>query len=242
MKKFIALALMLICVLAFSGCGKNNVTVNNEQSNLISEYIAGTLLKYSYENQWKYTKLNTAKNQYIPNNSQQMPTAQQTTQAQNTVVTPGAGQQPSAGNSSADPCDLLPDALGLAGATIRYKAYVVGDRYPTGEYVVCVPAESGCKVVAVEFTITNTSGNTITANTASSGVSMKLAVNGSNESGYTSMLKNDMLNLKSVAIEPGQDYTAVVLFQVKAESADGIDGSVLSVTSGGSKLGTLTLH
>lgn len=38
---------------------------------------------------------------------------------------------------------------------MSYKDVSIGDRYPTDAYAVCVPADSGCKVVAVEFTIKN---------------------------------------------------------------------------------------
>ena len=58
----------------------------------------------------------------------------------------------------------LSEALGLSGVTVSYKDVSIGDRYPTDAYAVCVPADSGCKVVAVEFTIKNNGASPITAN------------------------------------------------------------------------------
>ena len=62
MKKVITGLLVLLCISALTGCGKDDVTSTNEDNDLVAEYIAGTLLKYSYENEWKYQKLNSAQN------------------------------------------------------------------------------------------------------------------------------------------------------------------------------------
>lgn len=43
-------------MLTVTGCG-SNVTLNTEQNDMVSEYIAGVLLKHSYENQWEYENL-----------------------------------------------------------------------------------------------------------------------------------------------------------------------------------------
>ena len=60
MKKFLTGLLVLLCMAALTGCGKNDISLTNEENDLVAEYIAGTLLKYSYDNEWKYQKLNTA--------------------------------------------------------------------------------------------------------------------------------------------------------------------------------------
>ena len=62
MKKVITGLLVLLCISALTGCGKDDVTLTNEDNDLVAEYIAGTLLKYSYDNEWKYQKLNSAQN------------------------------------------------------------------------------------------------------------------------------------------------------------------------------------
>lgn len=49
MKKVITGLLVLLCISALTGCGKDDVTLTNEDNDLVAEYIAGTLLKYSYE-------------------------------------------------------------------------------------------------------------------------------------------------------------------------------------------------
>ena len=51
MKKVITGLLVLLCISALTGCGKDDVTLTNEDNDLVAEYIAGTLLKYSYDNE-----------------------------------------------------------------------------------------------------------------------------------------------------------------------------------------------
>ena len=57
MKKFLTGLLVLLCMAALTGCGKNDISLTNEENDLVAEYIAGTLLKYSYDNEWKYQQL-----------------------------------------------------------------------------------------------------------------------------------------------------------------------------------------
>lgn len=59
MKRLALAALCMVGVFALSGCG-DNVTLTEEQNDMIAEYVAGSLLKHSYDNEWKYTKLNSS--------------------------------------------------------------------------------------------------------------------------------------------------------------------------------------
>ena len=45
MKKFLTGLLVLLCMAALTGCGKNDISLTNEENDLVAEYIAGTLLK-----------------------------------------------------------------------------------------------------------------------------------------------------------------------------------------------------
>jgi len=245
MRKFAAFACALIMCFCLVGCGKNDITLTTEQNDLIAEYIAGTLLKYSYDNEWKNQKLNTALNTYVPKNSQSATqtatTAAQTTN-KTTTDTTNKSNVTSTTAAKTDVSTSLPQALGLSGVSITYKSFVVGDKYPEGSYVLSVPAESGCKVVAVEFTLTNNSGSEINLTTKGSSVSMKLNAGGSNVSTYSSMLKNDLLNLNNVKISAGASTVVYVLFQVNGTSATSVAGSTVSILSAGSSIGSITLN
>ena len=185
MKKVITGLLVLLCISALTGCGKDDVTLTNEDNDLVAEYIAGTLLKYSYENEWKYQKLNSAQNGGGTTSSSgiQKPSQTQsaTTGHNNTIQTTKASGN--SANASADLLTGLPTALGFNGVTLTYKDYTVGNQYPAENYVVSVPSQTGCKVVAVEMTLTNTSGSTVNL-TSSGGVVLKLTAGSTAVSNY----------------------------------------------------------
>ena len=210
MKKVITGLLVLLCISALTGCGKDDVTLTNEDNDLVAEYIAGTLLKYSYENEWKYQKLNSAQNGGGTTSSSgiQKPSQTQsaTTGHNNTIQTTKASGN--SANASADLLTGLPTALGFNGVTLTYKDYTVGNQYPADNYVVSVPSQTGCKVVAVEMTLTNTSGSTV----------------------------------NNVSLAAGESKEVVVLFQVKESDANSLAGLVMSATSSGTSLGSLTIN
>lgn len=250
MKKIITGLLVLLCMAALTGCGKDDITLNNEDNDLVAEYIAGTLLKYSYDNEWKYQKLNSAQKGGSLSSGSQKPAQTQPVTSGNSSQTQSAAagqnntQTVTASSGAGNAADLLtelPSALGLNGVTLTYKDYVSGSQYPAENYVVSVLAQAGCKVVAVEMTLTNTSGSAVTL-TSSGNVVLKLTAGSTGVSNYASMLKNDITTLKNVSLAAGESKDVVVLFQVKESDASSVAGSVMSATSSGTSLGSVTIN
>ena len=252
MKKVITGLLVLLCMAALTGCGKNDISLTNEENDLVAEYIAGTLLKYSCNNEWKYQKLNTAQKTGVTttagtNSSTQTPTQSQagnsqkpTASSSSAASTATVSASGTAGTTSTDLMGSLPSALGLSGVTVKYKDYVTGSSYPSDAYV-SVPAQSGCEVVAVELTLTNTSGQAVTLN-SSGNVTFKLEVGGTGVVNYASILKNDITALKNVSLAAGASKDVVVLFQVKESDASSVAGASMTATSSGTSLGSLTIN
>ena len=235
MKKFLTGLLVLLCMAALTGCGKNDISLTNEENDLVAEYIAGTLLKYSYDNEWKYQKLNTAQKTGVTtaagtNSSTQTPAQSQSVNSQKPSASATASN--AAGTTSTDLMGSLPSALGLSGVT--------GSSYPSDAYV-SVPAQQGYKVVAVELTLTNTSGQAVTLN-SSGNVTFKLEVGGTGVVNYASILKNDITALKNVSLAAGASKDVVVLFQVKESDASSVAGASMTATSSGTSLGSLTIN
>ena len=324
MKKIAIAVLSAVCVFALAGCA-DDVTMDNEQNDIVAEYIAGTLLRHSYANEWKYSKLSnptfnksgqsttttgknnttgtTAANKQTTTAVGQTGTTSTTgttqagikaasitealglsgvtvsykkvsvgdrypidayavcvpadsgckvvaveftikntgsavytgTTAANKQTTTAVGQTGTTSTTGTTQAGIkaasITEALGLSGVTVSYKKVSVGDRYPIDAYAVCVPADSGCKVVAVEFTIKNTGSAVYTATTKSANVTMKLSAGSGTYTQYKSMLKNDICNLDKVTINAGEEYTAAAVFQVSTTDA-GASGMKLEVLSG----------
>ena len=57
MKKILVCLLTGIFAVSLVGCGADDITLDSRQNDLIAEYIAGEMLKFSYDNEWKYTKV-----------------------------------------------------------------------------------------------------------------------------------------------------------------------------------------
>ena len=56
------------------------------------------------------------------------------------------------------------------------------------------------------------------------------------------MLKNNITTLKNVSLAAGESKEVVVLFQVKESDANSLAGLVMSATSSGTSLGSLTIN
>lgn len=264
MKKFSLIIIAAMMSLSLVGCG-DEVTLTEEQNDLIAEYVAGVMLKYSYDNEWEYTKVRTALNKYESKGTSYAQSAlitastaantksttsaatkASTTTGTTTATTAANGTTTSNGTTTAttaasdkDALTSVAEALGITNATISVKGASANERYPMDEYAVCLSAKDGYKIVAVEFDIKNTSGQEITLNTASSGVSMRLNIGGKTVVQSASLLTNDIIALNNVKVAAGDTYTAVACFQVSDGVADSSDISVAAYKSG-STIGTIS--
>ncbi len=248
MKKILVCLLTGIFAISLVGCGENDITLDSRQNELIAEYIAGEMLKFSYDNEWQYTKVRTALNKYESNGTSYnpiAPTQQASVTGNSTTATTKAGTTTTASSSSVtgatvstDVYQALANAFGITGAGISVKDCTSGTRYPMEEYAVCISAKDGYKVVAVEFNIKNNSSSELTLNTASSGVTMKADIGGKNIIQTASMLNNDIISLKDIRVAAGSTYTAVACFQVPESSASGTIS--LTAYKNGVSLGTIS--
>lgn len=241
MKKLALAALCMVSVFALSGCG-DNVTLTEEQNDMIAEYVAGSLLKHSYDNEWKYTKLNSSSSGRTSSTNSTVSGTTASTKAVTVTATTAASGAGASSVGEATTASSLSEALGLSGVEVKYKDISIGDRYPTEAYAVCVPADSGCKVVAVEFTLKNTGTAAVTATTKSSSVTMKLNMGSGTYNQYKSMLKDDICGLDGVSIKPGESYTAAAIFQVPKDSAVKSSDMKMEVLSGSKTVETITLQ
>lgn len=229
--------------LMFSGCGSgSDVTVTAEQNDLIAEYVAGTLMKYSHQNEWKYIKLNDNITNF------ERPSQSVTPSNPNSGSQGGSGNnttKPTQGSNTQAPSGTMADlasALKLDGITISYENCVVGKNYPKESDVFSVRATSGRDIAAVEFNLKNTSESTVVCNTAPLSLVMRLSVNNaSNITEYATILNNDLNMLSDVSIAPGENFKAVVLFMVAEGSADEISSLDLMISENGSVISKIPL-
>lgn len=225
-------AMFLSAALLLTGCGESDVEVTSEQNDLIAEYVAGVLMKHSYENKWKYVKLDANITNYQrPSQAYTQAAPKPSSQAQQGGTQPKSAD---AGTTSSGTLSDLASALELSGVTITYAGNTVCQNYPEGSDVLSVMATSGRDILAVEFDLKNTTENDVICNTAPLGVVMRITVNNTTTvTEYATMLNNDLNTLSGVSIAPGQSYRAVVLFMVPKGSADNISSLVITLSGQG---------
>ena len=237
MKKLVVCILSCMMIVFLVVCDKQ-VTLNTEENDLIAEYIAGVMLKYSFSDKWNYEKAASRVDSYKPKNPASTLGGGATIDNTTPTQSPTSVNTPTtAAASTKDVIEALSAALGMDGLDIQYKTYSVGERYPTQEYAISVPAGEGYKVLALEFELTNNSDSAIDLNTYNKGVVFRLALGERAFTQYASMLKNDLVFLKDISVAAGSTYTAVVLFQIPDSLADNVAGGTLSVYHNNTSIG-----
>ncbi len=237
MKKVVVCILSCMMIFLLVGCDKQ-VKLNTEENDLIAEYIAGVMLKYSFSDKWNYEKAVSRVDSYKPKNPASTLGGGATINNTTPTQSPTSASTPTtAATSTKDVIKALSSALEIGELDIQYKTYSVGERYPTEEYAISVPAGEGFKVLALEFELTNHSNSAMELNTYNKGVVFRLDLGERAFTQYASMLKNDLVFLKNISVDAGSTYKAVVLFQIPDSLADSVAGSTLSVYHNSTSMG-----
>ncbi len=237
MKKVVVCILSCMMIFLLVGCDKQ-VKLNTEENDLIAEYIAGVMLKYSFSDKWNYEKAVSRVDSYKPKNPASTLGGGATINNTTPTQSPTSASTPTTvATSTKDVIKALSSALEIGELDIQYKTYSVGERYPTEEYAISVPAGEGFKVLALEFELTNHSNSAMELNTYNKGVVFRLDLGERAFTQYASMLKNDLVFLKNISVDAGSTYKAVVLFQIPDSLADSVAGSTLSVYHNSTSMG-----
>lgn len=249
MKRFIAFSIGVMFMLTATGCG-DSVTLTEQQNDKIAEYVAGVMLKYSYKDKWNYQKAKAALKENNVNNVSSSVVPEPVTQASTTPTTENPGASQTTGQSTDQPTEvnsnpmqeISSNMLGTSGAVMTYNRYVLDTRYPTEEYTVCVPADPGSKVLAVEFTITNSTSNDVVLNSVNSNLTSKLEFNSKSVNQSTSMLKNDIANLKDITVKAGESYVVAAIYQISDSDAADISNMKVTFYSNSTSLGSMNIQ
>lgn len=108
----ITIPVILSCLI-LSGCA-NSIKLSSEHSDIIAEYVAGALLKYSYDYKSRYKDLG---NDVVYEPETESPTTEPATQP---ATTPGNNEETTSVNDNTNNWNISKD-LGLGELTIEYK-------------------------------------------------------------------------------------------------------------------------
>ena len=207
---------LVISMLSLTGC-MDMKDMSEEQTDLIAEYSAGVLLRYSdkYERRL-ITKEQTAKQVSPQPTATAMATA---TASMSTTASATANTVTDASPQPTEPTSVDLNALfALDGVSITYDSYQFTNHYGTSQ----IRAEDGESLLVVTFIVKNTTNkkkkiDLSKRNSGSDGIQYQLDVDGSQYEPGLSILENGGLNFLSTTLAAGKQEEAVLIYRMSED-------------------------
>lgn len=234
---------VLLCSVAaafmMTGCGEMP-ELTQEESELISEYAVGVLLKYDtgYNNRLVDTMADDPEEETeLPEeeNPEEEPEPEMEEPAEVVDVSQDEETQPAVSS--------VEEYYGIPNVMISYTGYELADSYPPSEEgavpVFSMDASAGTQLLVLKFNVQNTSGQDQQMNMLRYGATFRVSVNGEASKGaLATMLVNDM-----------QTYDGVIPANTSVEMVSIVEvpqgtnvGSIEFILRGNGEDGTLTLQ
>lgn len=212
-KKLCVLALAAAVV--FTGCSSNVPDLSKVDNDLAAQYVADALLRNDkhYDDALEYD------HSILQATPTPLPTTAPATQAPQTKEdSNGANGQGASVKGENDNAQQTLDSVslseiyGVTGVTVKGSAYRVVSSYGT-DFAVCM-AKKGCKLIVVNFSVSNTTKSAKKVDFASQAVQAELLVNGESlGSPLLSIVDGDLQSFDT-KIEAGRKKQGVLLFEV----------------------------
>lgn len=242
MKKWNRLGIICImsAALPMAACGVTGVELTEEQNSQIVEYAAGLLLKYDAnyhgrlvqgadleENQVEEEAPATEPEEPAVENVSEETSVEDVAEEQEVVVE-----------------RQIEEFYGIDGISISYTGYELKDTYPDAsgdDLVFSMNASAGCKLVVLNFNVTNVSGQDINLDMVSIDSKFRISINdASPKYALTTMLMNDLSSYIGT-IPAGASENLVLVCEIPEEEAGGI-GTIVLLMRNTAEEGQLTLN
>lgn len=226
MKKRVCAVLCAATVL-LTGCGAIDLT--DSESDLISEYAATVLLKYSSTYQPKLQDKVVE-----PETTRALPSIPTTPSAELSETSSGKNETNHSDNSAAElSTKSLSEALGIAadGFSVEYAGYEVVEKYTDSKSpYLSIQVKSGSqRYLVLKFNITNQSGGEKECDILSQKNSYRCRVNDIERFGAQfTMLFDDLATFKE-EFSAGETKQAVLIFQISSDYEGNIESLRLTV-------------
>lgn len=215
-KKIAGVVLTMAVAGMLTGCVDNMPDLTDEQSQLIAEYAADLLLKYSPNYNTKLVDIEeiTQEETDVSETKETEETTQGTKEEQSTVEI----VEPETNPQDVD----FAEEEGLQDFTLKYASYEISDSYPKDATGYRVDATEGNSLLIVHFILTNESEESIECNFFEKNPSISVAVDGKRVKAMSSMLDDDLTTYMDT-VEAGEEKDLVVIFEVDSEQATSAD-------------------
>ncbi len=250
MKRTKILGLLLLSAVMLTGCIDSMPDMTAEQSDMVSEYAAGLLLKYSSNYDYRLVsdeELAAALTQEsameeetetdiiqetTQEASEEKPQEQPGTQEKETGQVAESTEQVQQELTDAD-TDLAME-LGLEeGISLRYQSFEICDSYPQNASGFSgIDAREGRKLIVLHFDLENNSGGNADCNLYDYSLRLSLDINQSISAGVqeTPMLPDDMATFVG-NIEAGKKADVVAVAEIEELSDSDIETLTIRLSS-----------
>lgn len=216
----------LFLSLCLSGCGSSeDVTLDDEQNELIAQYAAGRILQNNpdYEQGYKDTEAkkqdNTEESTETTETATTTETASQSEEPTTTAVTESTTEATTETPSVTDLSDLFEKQK----LQVNYKGVRIKSSYSDSSKVTsAVEAGNGKKLLIVELSVKNLSKTKNTVDMIESSVSYTLHTSEGDVEPMLTLLDNDFAVYQQ-SFDAGASKKAVLLFEVSKNVADSVD-------------------
>ncbi len=223
----------ITAAILMTGCGSVMPDLTEEETEIISEYAAGVLLKYDRVHGGRL--MSEAEYEMEENKKVEREAAASAAEQQNeeeNAVEESAASDTEVVDVSQDAEVVVPSTIeeyyDIQDITFQYTGYELTDSYPSDSeednVFFAMDATEGMQLLVLKFTATNVSSADQTLDMIGYGVRFKVSVNGgSGENVLSTMLLNDMQNYKGV-ISAGTGTELVSIVEVpQATTVESID-------------------
>lgn len=235
----------IICLLAvsatavFSGCGTD---LTEEESKIIADYAASTLLKYDMNYNAKYDS-GSLGNEVKKKTEETVVTAEPTRTANpkaiadvvkaKTGVQSGAAAEAATGTQTEPAAQQLSPLdtgklMGLDGIELRYTGMETDPAYPNTQadgLAFVLNAAKGYNLAVLKFELANVSDQVKACNIMDQNVSFKFRFNGSDIAAIQKTILSEDLSTMNINLNPGEKKQAVLICQVR----DGYETTISSI-------------
>lgn len=208
--------IVMLSMLSFTGC-MDVSDLTEEQSNLIAEYSAGVLLRYSE----RYERRLITKEQLEKQGIEETGEASPTPAVSAAISASPVPKEPTAqttGDTQSQTTELptlsVNDFYQFDGVTVSYDSYQFVKKYGTTQ----IRAADGEILLIVSFLLNNTSGKTKKLNLMKRmDISYTIDADGGRYQPGPSILKNGGMNQLSTTLKAGQKEKAVLIYRMSQE-------------------------
>lgn len=208
----IFILLTILSILSLTGCADVS-DLSEEESNLIAEYSAGVLLRYSE----RYERRLITKEQLEKQRAEELSPTQTEQTATPVADATATATAPAADTGTQQKATEIPgvavnDFFQLDGVTVNYDSYQFTSQYGDTQ----IYAEKGETLLVVSFILKNTTGKTKSINLMNrTDISYSMDVDGRQYQPGMSMLENGGLNHLSTTLKPGKKEEAVLIYRME---------------------------